>query len=249
LVQVESYQTPTPNLDSLVTLFPGFRPGGGGLLATPALPPVNAGDVMVCANPVTRETEWSTSDTIRAAMGLGPTDSPTFAGLAVNGTVNAGAIDNPDAALVLGNVAQGVKLKGATRWFTESDNYVANLINVNSDAFPVGRLILHYGTDSTNVATLSALSGKVQVGGKYYAEIVTGGVTRMRASSTGVDVTGDATFSGDVDVAGQITQSPPALVTLTVNSTLSIETTSDTAGNIVFRGSDGITRRSAITFV
>jgi len=38
-------------------------------------------------------------------------------------------------------------------------------------------------------------------------------------------------------------------VTLTIDRQLAIEATSNTAGNIVYRGSDGTTRRSAITFV
>ncbi len=48
---------------------------------------------------------------------------------------------------------------------------------------------------------------------------------------------------------GAITQIPPASVTLATNGQFSIEMTSDTAGNLVYRGSDGTTRRSAIIFV
>lgn len=52
-----------------------------------------------------------------------------------------------------------------------------------------------------------------------------------------------ATFSG------QITNVPPASVTLATNGQFSIEMTSNTAGNLVYRGSDGTTRRAALTFV
>jgi hypothetical protein len=49
--------------------------------------------------------------------------------------------------------------------------------------------------------------------------------------------------------AGQLTHVPPSSVTLTTNNQFSIEMTSNTAGNLVYRGSDGTTRRMALTFV
>lgn len=48
---------------------------------------------------------------------------------------------------------------------------------------------------------------------------------------------------------GQIVHVPPSSVTLTTNGQYSVEMTSDTAGNLVYRGSDGTTRRCALTFV
>jgi hypothetical protein len=46
-----------------------------------------------------------------------------------------------------------------------------------------------------------------------------------------------------------IIENPPASVTLAVNGELSYEQTSNTAGNFVYRGSDGVTRRCALVFV
>lgn len=71
----------------------------------------------------------------------------------------------------------------------------------------------------------------------------TSSVTRTAVSSTGLSVTGAITASG------QIIETPPASVTLGTNGQFSIEMTSDTAGNLVYRGSDGITRRMALSFV
>jgi len=47
---------------------------------------------------------------------------------------------------------------------------------------------------------------------------------------------------------GQIVMVPPSLVTLSTNGQFSIEMTSNTAGNLVYRGSDGTTRRMSLTF-
>lgn len=72
-----------------------------------------------------------------------------------------------------------------------------------------------------------------------------------------VDVSTDSVFrirnrgntaDGSV-VAGDITLSPSASRTLATNGQFSIEMTSNTAGNLVYRGSDGTTRRMALTFV
>lgn len=49
-------------------------------------------------------------------------------------------------------------------------------------------------------------------------------------------------------IVGTVLQVPPSSVTLAVNGELAIECTSNTAGNIVFRGSDGTTRRAALVF-
>jgi hypothetical protein len=52
-----------------------------------------------------------------------------------------------------------------------------------------------------------------------------------------------------ITASGQITQVPPSSVTLGTNGQFSIEMTSNTAGNLVYRGSDGTTRRAALVFV
>jgi hypothetical protein len=57
------------------------------------------------------------------------------------------------------------------------------------------------------------------------------------------------TLSGTATLlAGQLTHVPPASVSLGTNGYFSIEMTSNTAGNLVYRGSDGTTRRMALTF-
>jgi hypothetical protein len=71
----------------------------------------------------------------------------------------------------------------------------------------------------------------------------TGGEAIRVYQSGGVKITGAITASG------QITQTPPASVTLATNGQFSIEMTSNTAGNLVYRGSDGTTRRAALVFV
>ena len=70
---------------------------------------------------------------------------------------------------------------------------------------------------------------------------------RRSATSLAVrlaDDSGDAPFQ-----CGSFTHSPPASVALATNGQFSIEITSNTAGNLVYRGSDGTTRRMALTFV
>jgi hypothetical protein len=46
-----------------------------------------------------------------------------------------------------------------------------------------------------------------------------------------------------------VIQVPPASITLGVNGEWAVEMTSNTAGNLVYRGSDGVTRRAALTFL
>jgi hypothetical protein len=55
-------------------------------------------------------------------------------------------------------------------------------------------------------------------------------------------------FTQSLDASGDVTWVPSASRTLSTNGQFSIEMTSNTAGNLVYRGSDGTTRRSAITF-
>ena len=52
-----------------------------------------------------------------------------------------------------------------------------------------------------------------------------------------------------IDSAGRLFLTPPTSVTIPTNGELSVEMTSNTAGNLVFRGSDGTTRRSALVFI
>jgi hypothetical protein len=82
-------------------------------------------------------------------------------------------------------------------------------------------------------------AGNAEIGSaSEVVEIWANNAARITVSKTGV-----ATFSG------QIIQVPPASVTLATNGQFSIEMTSDAAGNLVYRGSDGTTRRAALVFV
>jgi hypothetical protein len=56
-------------------------------------------------------------------------------------------------------------------------------------------------------------------------------------------------FTQSLDASGDVTWVPSASRTLGTNGQFSIEMTSNTAGNLVYRGSDGTTRRMALTFV
>lgn len=51
-----------------------------------------------------------------------------------------------------------------------------------------------------------------------------------------------------VETTGNVTFAPLSSVTLATNGQFSVEMTSNTAGNLVYRGSDGTTRRMALTF-
>lgn len=121
---------------------------------------------------------------------------------------------------------------------------------------------------SSGVAfSASATSGYaiVEVGGSS-----TGGYFRLLAASVAKWAINNATTAADVDFYsytasanvltlkgstkeavfyGQLTHVPPATVTLSTNGQFSVEMTSDTAGNLVYRGSDGTTRRCALVFV
>jgi len=57
------------------------------------------------------------------------------------------------------------------------------------------------------------------------------------------------TSAGVAAFAGQVIEVPPSSVTLATNGEFSVEMTSNTAGNLVYRGSDGTTRRAALAFV
>jgi hypothetical protein len=55
--------------------------------------------------------------------------------------------------------------------------------------------------------------------------------------------------TGAISSASDLTFTPSSSRTLSVNGEFSIEMTSNTSGNLVYRGSDGTTRRMALTFV
>ena len=68
-------------------------------------------------------------------------------------------------------------------------------------------------------------------------------------TARGLINTGTQTIAGAKTFNDPIIETPPASVTLSTNGQFSVEMTSNTAGNLVYRGSDGTTRRAALVFV
>lgn len=71
------------------------------------------------------------------------------------------------------------------------------------------------------------------------------GVVTVRNAANSAD---SAFGCSNLTASGTITHVPASSVTLGTNGQFSIEMTSNTAGNLVYRGSDGVTRRMALTF-
>jgi hypothetical protein len=117
---------------------------------------------------------------------------------------------------------------------------------------------------SNNITTIGDINfgggAQLSFSGSGVVRWILNGILRLTNSaiSAGValDVSTDAvlrvrnrTNAADASVVcSDITLSPSASRTLATNGQFSIEMTSNTAGNLVYRGSDGTTRRSAITF-
>jgi hypothetical protein len=109
-------------------------------------------------------------------------------------------------------------------------------------------------TSATSYETLN-LKGKASANFEIGPENGSAGGT-LRGLTIGGYAAGSATIAswlsftsaGVATFAGQVIESPPATVTLATNGQFSIEMTSNTAGNLVYRGSDGTTRRAALIF-
>ena len=132
-----------------------------------------------------------------------------------------------------------------------------------------------YGTGSPNggvaIRTTAASSNYVEAIGSSVFVVNTNNITAAinRSSTKSIATTSDGFFafgpsttnangfgavatlsqsSGIIIASGGFTFTPPASVTPSTNGQFSIEMTSNTAGNLVYRGSDGTTRRMALTF-
>jgi hypothetical protein len=88
-------------------------------------------------------------------------------------------------------------------------------------------------------------------------QIITGGGTGIGIHTSGslfIATGGPASkfvidTTGLIKASGQLIHMPPtSSITLSTNGQFSVEMTSNTNGNLVYRGSDGTTRRMAITF-
>jgi len=84
-------------------------------------------------------------------------------------------------------------------------------------------------------------------GNNFYNAAIDLSIGRDAAGVLGVYTTESGSTKAGL-ICGQITITPPASLTLAANGLFSIEMTSNTAGNLVYRGSDGTTRRMALTF-
>ena len=107
--------------------------------------------------------------------------------------------------------------------YTSSTNYGALRLKATSSGHQIGSAV---GTSGSNRA--------VQLGHFDSAGTFTSGLS--------------VATNGAITASGQITQVPPSSITLATNGQFSIEMTSNTAGNLVYRGSDGTTRRMALAF-
>ena len=137
-----------------------------------------------------------------------------------------------------------------TRLFRDAAGIFAQRNGVNAQTFRVYNTY----TSATSYETLN-LKGKAAANFEIGPESGSAGGT-LRGLTIGGYAAGTATIAswlsftsaGVATFAGQVIESPPASVTLATNGQFSIEMTSNTAGNLVYRGSDGTTRRSALVF-
>ena len=106
--------------------------------------------------------------------------------------------------------------------------------------------VLNDGTDFTIESDGSTHSFKMPDASETARGLITIGTQTIAGEKT---FSSSITASGDITASGQITNAPPASVTLATNGQFSVEMTSNTAGNLVYRGSDGTTRRAALVFV
>jgi hypothetical protein len=193
----------------------------------------------------------------------------------VNQTGTAGStnllINRTETALGSGehNFAN-FQIAGSNRWRVDrlGDMYFhdgANFTRIARAAGASGRLMIYrpnstgaiavqFGGGNDEMYIGQSAEGSLRVNGGNLAVGSNGGLIldsltntftfRGSASATMATLTG----TGNLALVGNVIFAPPASVTLATNGQFSIEMTSNTAGNLVYRGSDGVTRRAALTF-
>lgn len=97
---------------------------------------------------------------------------------------------------------------------------------------------LQTGTAGSTDLLINRTESSLGSGVHNFIDCQVGGVSRFGVSNT-----------GNLTITGRVIQVPPSSTTLATNGQFSIEMTSNTAGNLVYRGSDGTTRRMALTFI
>lgn len=106
---------------------------------------------------------------------------------------------------------------------------------------------------SSGSATLNLRAGRMgNLSGTQTINLLINSASRISANNFGVSIIGGSngiSLTGNVFASADFTLTPSSSRTLTTNGQFTIEMTSNTAGNLVYRGSDGTTRRMALTFV
>jgi len=158
------------------------------------------------------------------------TDSPSF----YLETVGAGDVATGVAAMIADALSE-------IHTHTLSDPLLASTIEASSTVriinVPNGTYgDITYDPNNADLVMKNSYPGGADYGGYRWLNSVGATIARIRGS-------------GQIDASGPMTEIVSgSAVTLTVNKQLSIEATSNTTGNVVYRGDDGITRRSPITF-
>lgn len=192
---------------------------------------------------------WDAAKQISGKLGLysyrgssGGSNYPIQIGmLAADGTTFSGMSVGTD-----GTVRTSSMLFGDT----SSADY--GVISATGSRFLIGRK-----STSKQVFTLWANDGIFTIlrgGGVYWSGSTSssegGGFTAsVISNAAGLVEIGDGAGGAGKLNCGQLTQVPPSSLTLATNGQFSVEMTSNTAGNLVYRGSDGTTRRMALVFV
>lgn len=124
-----------------------------------------------------------------------------------------------------------------------------------------GNMTLPAGSTISNVNFTTATSGSFRWNNRTRLLCGLDGLMYMTNSADSAAVNFDLVTSSDLTLwanfsrttlkalaFGDLTITPSSSRTLSTNGQFSIEMTSDTEGNLVYRGSDGTTRRMALTF-
>jgi hypothetical protein len=159
-----------------------------------------------------------------------------------------------NVATQLGNI--GVLTGGIAVGFagTTTGNIAGGQINVCSSTSSKIALVASQGVNIASDMWVAFSSTTISSGsrdGRFqrHAAATVGLYANSGLAIRNFDNNADSPLScSNITASGTITHVPASSVTLSTNGQFSIEMTSNTAGNLVYRGSDGTTRRMALTF-
>jgi len=180
---------------------------------------------------------FDASDVFASAISIATTGAVSVAGTLTysDGTIDARTSMNHALTLRATGAANAIRVLdsgGTTKWAVDS-------------------------TGSMTIGTLGYITFPHSTTVGDPNQVITGGGTGLglRTSGSLFVATGGPGATFTVDAAGKVTSTsqmihvpPTSTITLGTNGQFSIEMTSNTAGNLVYRGSDGTTRRMALTF-